>query len=1185
MSDVKRVTLTTISDVVRKGGGGGTGGPFGALAFDSANAMSSAFGGGSSAFGGASHTPAGKESAGGSGGADGGKSGASGKKQKTVRLELNLFEPTAESFPEFNFSKLIHEEQKRLKKAQKKLHDDANNGFLSDPELDNDVARMARELERKYGSGTAYGGKEKNSRPSKLDYYDRGAGYDEEDSFIDNSEAYDELIPQEIETVGGGFYINSGQLEFKQLSNFERPDDVHRMPKPKKRALSTTSESSDEEDPPTNAKKKSEETPQPQAEKPVATPEPQRVGEEERTNAGGGNSGPEVGSGEDKQPRVNGHVTKKPKLADSGPKGAGLEKDKSKSTSGTNVVSAEKANGVKAKVAATCTQPAIGGPPAEVAAASCGGGGGSKKDENENDGGVKLIKTTTVKDMLRAKRDSLRKMEQEKKGRSSGSSRVSSSEAEEDGDGGADEDDEDEENDEDDDEDEEEEDDDDEGDGSGKESNESGSEEDIGSESASSHGSTSEKDPAAGQKVAVAPAVNGTDGETGQRPAVVALPEQKEKEQKERKRKECKLPDELPDSLRKVVEALKEVARSHAIGGKLNYFDSKVAEVLLQVDEEARAAGNSTRNAVFRHLEGQLSISRQSLQLKIKKIRTRKLEGRAKVALDQLQYAISDQMPLLLAKHVYDCQTVAEQRAAQAAAAAASANSTILPTGSDPASASNSEKPAPQTTNTPQIRNPKKKFPWNEKTRDLLWELYSIRVELFPLLRPRNETEDDFVAEYLRNKLVPLWPKGWIRYEDLHKELDRRKKALSKAPVSAVAKKHPPLVVIPSHATSSASNVIDPSWMSPGTVTAGVVMNGTAKSIGNSSSGGGGAGGSVGKQGSGSSVTTQPPHLSPNGNKRASSDHSISNIMNSPPLPPPPTTGEKQHSAANRSQTITTGRRSFDDDQIMLSPPKPVASGDKDSSSAKRGGPLAFPIEPRTSIGIAAGDLTSTNQRQRWSSREDDSDSSIEIIGEFNVIGGGSAGSASQNHSLPLAPTGVIHSAKSLLQSQPMVGGPAPSATAGVLPVLNKEKYKNLIAGKNKAHGAGGSSGGDGSSPIRSADTTPTGPPANKYSKHSPSVSDRIMQHGIPGSSLSFATPPPSGSVGSSGSRIKESPSTPSLDLDVHQIMKDLKEFQQHHNVGSNRKTDNSTIPPQQQHGKRTNDRPEKSKNGPIVVD
>lgn len=30
---------------------------------------------------------------------------------KTVRLQLNLFEPTADSFPEFNYNKLFHQEK------------------------------------------------------------------------------------------------------------------------------------------------------------------------------------------------------------------------------------------------------------------------------------------------------------------------------------------------------------------------------------------------------------------------------------------------------------------------------------------------------------------------------------------------------------------------------------------------------------------------------------------------------------------------------------------------------------------------------------------------------------------------------------------------------------------------------------------------------------------------------------------------------------------------------------------------------------------------------------------------------------------------------------------------------------------------------------------------------------------
>lgn len=126
------------------------------------------------------------------------------------------------------------------------------NGF-ADPFEDNDddVNRIAKEFERKYGTTCA--GKKRSSNNNDCD---KGAGYDLNDVFIDNSEAvsdfrlfpfhvlcnlnffialqYDELIPDEIETDRGGFYINSGALEFKNLPNYERPDDAARMPKPKK---------------------------------------------------------------------------------------------------------------------------------------------------------------------------------------------------------------------------------------------------------------------------------------------------------------------------------------------------------------------------------------------------------------------------------------------------------------------------------------------------------------------------------------------------------------------------------------------------------------------------------------------------------------------------------------------------------------------------------------------------------------------------------------------------------------------------------------------------------------------------------------------------------------------------------------------------------------------------------------
>ncbi|XP_024860030.1 ubinuclein-1 isoform X2 [Kryptolebias marmoratus] len=121
---------------------------------------------------------------------------------ETVRLVLTLFEPDERSFPEFNYCQLV----------------DNESGFKQEEvEENDDVAAIARKLEEKYG-----GKLKKKDRIQDL--IDIGYGYDEEDSFIDNSEAYDEFVPSSITTKFGGFYVNSGPLQFRQASDTETDD-------------------------------------------------------------------------------------------------------------------------------------------------------------------------------------------------------------------------------------------------------------------------------------------------------------------------------------------------------------------------------------------------------------------------------------------------------------------------------------------------------------------------------------------------------------------------------------------------------------------------------------------------------------------------------------------------------------------------------------------------------------------------------------------------------------------------------------------------------------------------------------------------------------------------------------------------------------------------------------------------
>ncbi|XP_028001400.2 ubinuclein-1 isoform X1 [Eptesicus fuscus] len=149
-----------------------------------------------------------------------------------VRITLTLFEPDHKRCPEFFYPELV----KNIRGKVKGLQTGDKKKDLSDPFNDEEKERhkveaLARKFEEKYGG--------KKRRKDRIqDLIDMGYGYDESDSFIDNSEAYDELVPASLTTKYGGFYINSGTLQFRQASESE--DDFIKEKKkksPKKRKL------------------------------------------------------------------------------------------------------------------------------------------------------------------------------------------------------------------------------------------------------------------------------------------------------------------------------------------------------------------------------------------------------------------------------------------------------------------------------------------------------------------------------------------------------------------------------------------------------------------------------------------------------------------------------------------------------------------------------------------------------------------------------------------------------------------------------------------------------------------------------------------------------------------------------------------------------------------------------------
>uniref|UniRef100_A0AAR2KJW6 Ubinuclein 2b n=1 Tax=Pygocentrus nattereri TaxID=42514 RepID=A0AAR2KJW6_PYGNA len=139
---------------------------------------------------------------------------ASGEPEPTVRLSLSLSEPSDHGSAEFSYSELIQQVRKVPQGLPPPL--DPNDPFADEDRERREVEALAKKFESKYGNA---GRKKKKDRMQDL--IDIGYGYDETDPFIDNSEAYDELVPASLTTKLGGFYINTGTLQFRNASESE----------------------------------------------------------------------------------------------------------------------------------------------------------------------------------------------------------------------------------------------------------------------------------------------------------------------------------------------------------------------------------------------------------------------------------------------------------------------------------------------------------------------------------------------------------------------------------------------------------------------------------------------------------------------------------------------------------------------------------------------------------------------------------------------------------------------------------------------------------------------------------------------------------------------------------------------------------------------------------------------------
>ncbi|XP_015171143.1 PREDICTED: ubinuclein-1 isoform X4 [Polistes dominula] len=229
--------------------------------------------------------------------------------------------------------------------------------------------------------------------------------------------------------------------------------------------------------------------------------------------------------------------------------------------------------------------------------------------------------------------------------------------------------------------------------------------------------------------------------------------------------KEAPLPDGLPEDIKEIVNKLK-VHAENSKEGKSKFFNPSVNSALFSLEKKLRTLNSaSARPQTYEHLARFLPCSKITLLNRAKKLYLQDAEYRVKETMQRLKAIIDNTMPSVMDAFIQESQMVADE------------NPQLYweiyrycwGFEGSPAAAESSDEDEGSCKSTEKSKIPKKRFPWTDETKKLVYEIANARRQYFKILRPRKESMESFVATFMDTKVLPLWPSGYVRLQTLLK--------------------------------------------------------------------------------------------------------------------------------------------------------------------------------------------------------------------------------------------------------------------------------------------------------------------------------------------------------------------------------------------------------------------------------
>ncbi|XP_066593846.1 ubinuclein-1 isoform X2 [Prorops nasuta] len=609
------------------------------------------------------------------------KKGEKGNLAPSFRFTLALPESNEKACPEFNYAQLLKAAEKKRKKENKR-DENTTNGLdpLDDEEDDAKLRDMARRFEAKYG--TAYNNKKRHKNDA---YVDVGAGYDENDSFIDNTDFYDEIVPEDVTTAHGGFYINCGALEFKEADG---------------QSLINLNDNNNDDDESSLISENDTE----------GGDSPKRRNKRILSSS----------DDEDMEENANDQPRKKPKLDEN-----------VKKKSADNVVKKKKSHHHPPS-----DQPRqnLQNDQQKIEAANAEGGGTALEDQEER---KKLDKEKLKSKTNMEKKFDIKKIEKkfdikklEKKSSSSNTNGFDAKRIEirkvvvKD----------------------------------------------------SNVDNAIERVVNAARRVEDESSRDTLDSPMSNRCAG-SESEAEEIDKEDGNKDQAPLPDSLPEDIKEIINKLKLYAET-CKEGKNKFINPSVNSSLFSLEKKLRLPHNlSLRTQTYCHLASFLPYSKATLASKAKKLYLQDADRRVLKPVQRLEALIEKAVPSVMEKYQKEVQKVAEENPQLYWEIYRYCWESVEPS----AVSGSSDEEETCSKNPEKSKLPKKRWPWTEEMKQLVHEIGSARRQYFKILRPRKETIDTFVANFMDLKVKPLFPPGFVRLSTL----------LKYANLEPVAKKKP----------------------------------------------------------------------------------------------------------------------------------------------------------------------------------------------------------------------------------------------------------------------------------------------------------------------------------------------------------------------------------------------------------